>query len=191
MSTGSGGTKNQRPDYSGQAASSSGMKLLESIHSGAFQKLSYAQQDKMFEAADKEASKLSENRSIYSDKEWDALKEYEGSHYDRINAAASGTAVSTVSEHTKETVRNLESALKRRKLNKDIIVWRGSMTAEEKSGRFLSTSLKPSIAQKFSQGTHIHAYRIPKGTNYIYTEAKGEFEVILPRNFDFNKHRIR
>ena len=190
MSKGNGGTRSTQS--SGGSTMKSGNELLKAIQSGSFYKMSYKEQDRMLEAADKEASKLTENRNIYSDKEWDALKEYEGSHYDRINAYASGTNVSRASEHTKETVKSLESAMQRRTLTKDIIVWRGSMTEESTSGRFLSTSLKPSVAQKFNEGgSHLHAYRIPKGTHYIYTEAKGEFEVILPRNFNFNKHRIK
>ena len=166
-------------------------ELLNAIQSGRFDKMSYAQQDKLLEAADKEASKLTENRTIYTDKEWDAIKAYEGSHYDRINAAASGTNVSRVHEQTKETIKHLESAVGRRTLKKDIIVWRGSSTEEKTSGRFFSTSLKASVAKKFSEGTHLHAYRIPKGTKYMYTEAKGEFEVVLPRNFNFNKYKIK
>lgn len=167
-------------------------ELMSALQSGKFEKMSAAAQERLLEAADKEATRLSENRNIYSDAEWDALKAYEGSHYDRINAAASGTAVSTVSQSTKDAVKNLDSALKRRKLTKDIIVWRGSDKAESStSGRFISTSTKASIADKFRVGKNMHAYRIPKGTNYIFTQGKNESEVILPRNFNLSKYKIK
>ena len=166
-------------------------ELMSALQSGKFEKMSAAAQERLLEAADKEATRLSENRNIYSDAEWDALKAYEGSHYDRINAAASGTAVSTVSQSTKDAVKNLDSALKRRKLTKDIIVWRGSDRAESTSGRFLSTTTKASIADKFRVGKNMHAYRIPKGTNYIFTQGKNESEVILPRNFNLSKYKIK
>lgn len=172
----------------GGGGSSASQQLMNALQSGAFQRMSAAQQDKLLAAADKEASKLTENRGIYSDAEWDAMGAYLGSGYERMNAHAingKGDA------ETKALVRNLDKAIGRRKLTKDIVVWRGSGESESTSGRFKSTSLSASVADKFRVGKNMHAYRIPKGTNFLYTQRKGEHEVILPRGFNLEKHRIK
>ena len=183
-SGGSGTGFGSNADGAGKAS----RELMSALQSGKFEKMSAAAQERLLDAADREATRLSENRNIYSDNEWDALKAYEGGFYDRINAAANGT---DANQSAKDAVRDLDSALKRRKLTKDIIVWRGSDRAEDTSARFISTSTKASIADKFRIGKNMHAYRIPKGTNYIYTEGKNESEVILPRNFNLNKYKIK
>ena len=150
--------------------------------------MSYEQQDKLLEAADKEATKLTESRNIYSDAEWNAMDAYTGSGYESMNAHAVNGGGSA---ETKALVASMDKAIGRRKLTKDIIVWRGSDSNESTSGRFTSTSLKASVADKFRTGKNMHAYRIPKGTHYLYTERKGESEVILPRGFNLQKHKIK
>lgn len=162
--------------------------LANALQSGAFQRMSYEQQDKLLAAADKEAAKLTEARHIYSDSEWSAMDAYTGSGYESMNAHSikgGGDA------ETKALVANIDKAIGRRTLTKDIIVWRGSNGTESTSGRFKSTSLKASVADKFRTGKNMHAYRIPKGTHYLYTERKGEAEVILPRGFNLSKYKIK
>ena len=166
-------------------------QLLDAIQSGKFYgPMDYQKQLDMLDAADKGASKLNESRNIYSDAEWDALKAYEGGHFEKINDAARGAKKAT--EWDKQTIKSLDKAIGRRKLTKDIIVWRGSTAKESSSGRFVSTTLKASVSEKFNGGTkHLHAFKIPKGTHYLYTEGKGEAEVILPRGFNLSKYKIK
>lgn len=163
--------------------------LMNALQSGKFQRMGYEEQDRMLAAADKESSKLTENRDIYSDSEWDAMTAYLGSGYERMNEYSIG--VSKGDSETRQLVSDLDKAIRRRKLTKDIVVWRGSDNDESTSGRFKSTSLKASVADKFRTGKHLHAYVIPKGTHFLYTERKGESEVILPRDFDLRKHMIK
>ena len=162
--------------------------LTNAIQSGEFDKMSIRDQDRLMHAADKERAKLSEARNIYSDSEWDALDAYTGSGFERMNAHAvhgGGDA------ETKALVANMDKAIARRKLTKDIVVWRGSDKTESVSGRYVSTSISAKIANKFRTGKNMHAYRIPKGTHYLYTERKGEAEVILPRGFNLSKYKIK
>lgn len=167
-------------------------KLLDAIQSGKFygKGMDYQEQLDMLDAADKGGSKLKESRGIYSDAEWDALKAYEGGHFEKINDAARGAKKAT--DWDKKTIKDLDKAIARRKLTKDIIVWRGSTAKESASGRFVSTTLKASVAEKFNGSTkNLHAFKIPKGTHYLYTEGKGEAEVILPRGFNLSKYKIK
>ena len=166
-------------------------QLLDAIQSGKFYgPMDYQKQLDMLDAADKGASKLNESRHIYSDSEWEALKAYEGGSFEKINDAARGAK--KASDWDKKTIHDLDKAIGRRKLTKDIIVWRGSTAKESSSGRFVSTTLKASVAEKFNGGTkHLHAFKIPKGTHYLYTEGKGEAEVILPRGFNLSKYKIK
>lgn len=187
----SGGTRtgsasgNSRENMTGNAS----RQLMDAIQSGKYDKMSYDEQDRLLAAADREASKLKEDRDSYTDAEWDAMGAYQGSGYERMNDYASGKTKGDA--QTKALVKEMDSAIARHKLTKDIVVWRGSDKAENTSGRFVSTSLKASVAEKFHTGKNMHAYVIPKGTSYLYTERKGEAEVILPRNFNINKYKIK
>ena len=191
MSKGSGGTRaggasgNSRQDLAGKAST----QLMNAIQSGKFDKMSYQEQDRLLAAADKEASRLKEDRYSYSDSEWEAMGAYQGSGYEQMNDFASGKTQGD--PITRKLVSDMDKAIARHKLTKDIVVWRGSDKVETKSGRFVSTSLKASVAEKFHTDKNLHAYLIPKGTPYLYTERKNEAEVILPRNFDINKYKIK
>lgn len=138
-------------------------------------------------------SSLRDARDIYSDDEWDAIEAYGGRWGDYINEYMNGTNRSSPGAQLIKLSNDLNTAMSRRKLTKDIIVFRGSEGAEDNpSGRFVSTTLSPVIANKFRHwGPNIHAYKIPKGTNYIYITNRGESEVLLPRGLDLRKYLIK
>ena len=170
-----------------------GNKIGDLMASGKWDDLSYAEQDRLLAAADKESSKLTENLRPYNDAEWNAITAYQGSGFKYMNDAAMGkkTGNAKFDAEVAAHVKNLDKALGKRKLTKDIVVWRGSDTKESSSGRFKSVSLKAKDAKEFNIGNNLHAYRIPKGTSYFYSNRGGEHEVILPRTFDLNKYKIK
>ena len=136
-------------------------------------------------------STLTDKRGIYTDDEWDAIDAYGGNAFDWINEEAARPGSGDA--RTRKFVRDLDTAMKRRTLSKEIVVFRGSEQEETGNrGHFVSTTLSPKVADKFRDyGPNLHAYLIPKGTNYIYVTNKGEDEVLLPRGFDLRRHKIK
>ena len=170
-----------------------GNRIGDLMASGKWDDLSWKEKDKLLAAADKESSKLTENMKPYSNDEWEAIVAYQGSGSIHMNNHALGKTSGDrkFDAEIAKLNKDLDSALGKRKLTKDIVVWRGSDTKESTSGRFKSVSLKAKDANEFNIGNHLHAYRIPKGTKYFYSNRGGEHEVILPRNFDLSKYKIK
>lgn len=86
---------------------------------------------------------------------------------------------------------NLDRAIQMRKTTKDMVVWRGSSKAEKDSRRYVSVSLKARASNDFRRGKNLHAFLIPKGTPYAYSNRMGEEEMILPRGFKLQKYKIK
>lgn len=68
--------------------------------------------------------------SVMEDKEYDAVKDYTGSMYKKINDVARGTNNTKLTEADKpyylEKLKNAEAGLNKSELNKNIVVWRGT-----------------------------------------------------------------
>lgn len=68
--------------------------------------------------------------SVMEDKEYDAVKDYTGSMYRKINDVARGTNNTHLTEADKpyylEKLKNAEAGLNKSELNKNIVVWRGT-----------------------------------------------------------------
>ena len=170
-----------------------GNKIGDLMASGKWDTLPAKEKVRLLNEADKNASKLTEKDSMYSDTEWAGITAYQGSGSKYMNDAAKGkrTGNKSFDAEVEGYMKGLDSAIGRRKLTKDIVVWRGSDVKESGSGRYVSTSLKAQDAARFNIGNNLHAYRIPKGTKYYDSNRAGEHEVILPRNFDLSKYKIK
>jgi hypothetical protein len=170
-----------------------GNKIGDLMASGEWQRMSYLQKLKLLEEADRASSSLTEKDSMYSDSEWAGISAYQGSGYSYMNDALTGrkTGDKKFDAEVEGYIKGLDKAIGRRKLTKDIVVWRGSDTKESKSARFVSTSLKAKDANSFNKGNNLHAFKIPKGTHFYYSNRRGEHEVLLPKGFDLSKYKIK
>ena len=163
-------------------------KYLSAVQSGAYQKLSRASKAKMAEKVKKETMELSGMQN-FTEKEGDYLDIYASSKYQKINGELRSGKVSA---ETKKIVSKIDKIMEKNVLKKDIIVYRGtdgSFSTKDKA--YTSTSLDAVTANNFARGkAKLQAYRIPKGTKCVYIGG-GEKELLLPRGFDLNKHKIK
>jgi len=170
-------------------------QLLTIVQSGKWDDLTYKEQDRLLEAVDKHADTLKETLDMYEKTGvMDALRAYQGSGYKYMNAAAMGkkTGDKKFDAEIKEHMKNLDRAIQMRKTTKDMIVWRGSSKEEKNSKRYVSVSLSAEVsARGFMSGKHLHAFRIPKGTPYAYSDRIHEKEMILPRGFKLQDYKIK
>lgn len=122
----------------------------------------------------------------YTQEQKDVMNEYARNSY-RINEAA---ASSSPSAEMKEKIRVLDSCF--RPAEKDIIVYKGWFRGDlENSKGYASTSVLPTFARRFASASGgIAAFRIPKGTPIIRISMR-EDEILLPRNFNIKKYRIK
>lgn len=169
--------------------------LLTLVHTGAWKGLSEKDRDEILQRVDKHADTLGETLDMYEKAGvMDALKAYQGSGYKYMNAAAIGkkTGDKKFDAEIKQHMANLDRAIQMRKTTKEMIVWRGSSKAEKNSRRYVSVSLHAAVsANGFTTGKHLHAFRIPKGTPYAYSNRIGEYEMILPRGFKLQDYKIK
>lgn len=174
--------------------SAAGERYLNLIQSGKFDNLSRAERERILEEVDKHAEKLGETLGMYEKAGvMDALVAYQGSGYRYMNDRAMGikTGDKKFDKEIKEHMKNLDRAIEMRRTTHDMIVWRGSSRAEKNSRRYVSVSLHASVSDSFRDDHHIHAFRIPKGTPYAYSNRIGEYEMILPRGFKLQNYKIK
>ena len=163
---------------------------LSAVQSGSYQKLSRASKVKMIEKVKKELSTPSDLPQNFTSKEADYLDIYASSKYQKINGELRSGKLSA---ETKKIVSRIDAIMDKNVLKKDIIVYRGTngsySTTKDKA--YTSTSVDVLTASNFARGeAKLHAYRIPKGTKCVYIGG-GEKELLLPRDFDLKKHKIK
>ena len=190
MAKGNGGTRSGPTGRRNYTLMPSNDLLLRLAQSGELRRMNDEMRGNILSSSIRE-SQLTERNDVYTEDELKAINAYSGVGYDAINAEAERPGVE--SNRIRQYVSALESAIGKRKLDKDIVVFRGDKAnGDGNRGGFVSTSLQPSIASIFSgYGSNLHAYRLPKGTSYIYIAKEGEDEVLLPRGFDLMKYKIR
>lgn len=156
---------------------------------GVKRQVNRAAQQKLWNKAEKEAMTpvIGQN---WTKSEENALSHYTSSGYITVNEELRSGKMSA---KTKKTVEAMDRVLSKNILKEDVIVYRG--TSGKYSGKdaaYTSTSTSVTNASAFARGKDatIRAYRIPKGTKAIWI-GSGERELILPRNFDMEKYRIR
>ena len=174
--------------------SAAGERLLDLVHSGKWEDMSYKERDRILEEVDKHAEKLGETLGMYEKAGvMDALVAYQGSGYRYMNDRAMGikTGDKKFDAEIKTHMKNLDKAIEMRRTTHDMIVWRGSSRAEKNSRRYVSVSLRAKVSDEFAEGVHLHAFRIPKGTPYAYSNRIGEYEMILPRGFKLQKYKVK
>ncbi len=174
--------------------SAAGERYLNLVQSGKFDNLSRAERERILEEVDKHAEKLGETLGMYEKAGvMDALVAYQGSGYRYMNDRAMGikTGDKKFDAEIKTHMKNLDKAIEMRRTTHDMIVWRGSSRAEKNSRRYVSVSLHASVSDSFRDDGHIHAFRIPKGTPYAYSNRIGEYEMILPRGFKLQKYKVK
>jgi len=171
------------------------IRVLDLVHYGKWWGMHWEDREKLLKEADKNAETLDETLDMYAAAGvLDALKAYQGSGYKYMNAAAMGkkTGRKAFDAEIKKHMENLDRAIQMRKTTKEMIVWRGSSKAEKNSQRYVSVSLHAEVsASGFTSGKHLHAFRIPKGTPYAYSNRLGEWEMILPRGFKLQDYKIK
>ena len=174
--------------------SAAGERLLDLVHSGKWDKLSWKDREALLDEVDKHAETLGETLDKYEKAGvMDALKAYQGSGYRYMNDRAMGikTGDKKFDKEIKEHMKNLDKAIEMRRTTHDMIVWRGSSRAEKNSRRYVSVSLHANVSDGFRDGKHLHAFRIPKGTPYAYSNRIGEYEMILPRGFKLQDFKVK
>ena len=102
----------------------------------------------------------------------------------------------SVKMYMKEIITNINLIIgEAPKYDKDIVVWRGlsNPNLPENDKTMLSTSIKYSIADSFSNPENIHKIIIPAGTPFLYlesyTKTKGEYECLLPFGCVFSEYK--
>lgn len=98
-------------------------------------------------------------------------------------------------EKEESITQQLDKIMQRATLSKDIIVYRGTRNKPTATNKgYTSTSRMATIAEHFSSGMygskHMYAYRIPKGTHCLVIGG-AEDEVLLPRNFNLSKYKLK
>lgn len=195
MAKSSRGTRTVTPtSASSPAAGSSGGvtqgagKLIAAVQSGKYDKLSYAEQDELYNDAAYESKTLNVKpaEERYNAEQMKALAVYHSSLYDDINSdlRRGGNG----GQYAKTLDGMFDYTLK-----KPVVVYRGTEKAPARGAdkAFQSTSLSAAKAQYFTHGSkHLHAYKLPAGTKVIYLGGSEE-EIILPRGFNLAKHKIK
>lgn len=121
----------------------------------------------------------------------EAIQYYQSSGYLRIKMFLDmGGDVNGDSKNAR-MIRAIDSAFK--PADKDILVYRMENTARDGSvsNGYVSTSVQVEHTHTFSykDNAKVRAYLIPKGTPVI--QRMHDQEVILPRNTDMRKYRVR
>lgn len=174
--------------------SAAASRMLDLVHSGKWDNMSWQQRKAILEEVDKHAEKLGETLERYEKAGvMDALVAYQGSGYRYMNDRAMGikTGDKKFDAEIKTHMKNLDKAIEMRRTTHDMVVWRGSSRAEKNSRRYVSVSLHAKVSDEFAEGVHLHAFRIPKGTPYAYSNRIGEYEMILPRGFKLQNYKIK
>ena len=102
----------------------------------------------------------------------------------------------SVKMYMKEIITNIKLIIEEApKYDKDIVVWRGIYNKKlpDNDKTMLSTSIKYSVADSFSNPVNIHKIIIPTGMPFLYleshTKTKGEYECILPFGCVFSDYK--
>jgi hypothetical protein len=102
----------------------------------------------------------------------------------------------SVKMYMKEIITNINLIIEEApKHEKNIVVWRGlnSPKLPENDKTMLSTSIKYSVADSFSNPENIHKIIIPAGMPFLYlesdTKTKGEHECLLPFGCVFSDYK--
>ena len=125
--------------------------------------------------------------------EKDAVDNYRRWGFEEVNEKLrNGTALN---KEEMQMVNIIDRVISRTKLKDDIIVYRGTQYKPSAINKgYSSTSRNITTAEHFSSGMygskHLYAYRIPKGTNVLIIGG-AEDEIILPRNFNLGKYKIK
>lgn len=201
MSKGAGGTKGARSALEKNPMASA-IGKLDKRELYALKMVQAGKQDELVDDSkawddvfDARKDFLSLGEGKYTQDELDAISAYSGYHYDVINQVLEKKDNYKVYEgkrSVQEWIKNLDSAIAKTKLPRDMVVYRGTPVAEKgiKQG-FISTSRDLHTALQFNDGSkNVHAYLIPKGTHVIYIRDRAENEILLPRGYDIKKHRI-
>lgn len=198
MSKGAGGTKGARSALEKNPMASA-IGKLDKRELYALKLVQAGKQDELVDDSkawddvfDARKDFLSLGEGKYTQDELDAISAYSGYDFDRINDALEGKAKFGVSQKTQNQIKLLDSAMAKTKLPRDMVVYRGTVTAQQgiKQG-FISTSRDLHTALQFNDGSkNVHAYLIPKGTHVIYIRDRAENELLLPRGFDIRKYKI-
>lgn len=147
-------------------------------------------------------SKALDNVKVYSQEEYKALNEYTGSIYSEINDYLRFDK--NVSKHVKDLVKDLDSAMERDTLDRDLLLLRGadiSIFSEDVQENiwdnpkmlvgttfhdkgFMSTSI--SATNGFYKNGVLFHIKAPKGTKGAFvqplSEFASEYEYLLPRD---------
>ncbi len=162
---------------------------LGAVQTGSFNRLSRNSKSQMIKKVQKGSVIPGDLPQNFTAKESDFLDTYASSKYQKINGELRSGKLSA---ETKKSVDRIDAIMDKNVLKKDVIVYRGtdgSFTGKDKA--FTSTSVDVLTASNFARGNaKIHAYRIPKGTKAVFIGG-GEKELLLPRNFDINKYKIK
>lgn len=146
----------------------------------------YDLEDKVYTRFEKKAGP--KPTTLKGKEEEDAVAEYKQWGFEDLNANLRAGRSLTVKQQ--KLVKGLDKVMKRAKLTKDTIVFRGGFSHKGADKGYTSTSTNPYQANRFaSGGKHLYAYRIPKGTHAL-TIGGGEEEIVLPRGFNISKYRI-
>ena len=192
---GSGTGMGSRSGGKQRGLSAAANRLLDAVQSGKEDNMSWDEWKSLLKEVDSQAPTLKETLGMYEKAGvMDALVAYQGSGYRYMNDRAMGikTGDKAFDKEIATHMKNLDKAIQMRKTTKDMIVWRGSSRAEKNSRRYVSVSLHASVSDDFRSGTkNLHAFRIPKGTPYAYSNRIGEWEMILPRGFKLQDYKIK
>ena len=103
----------------------------------------------------------------------------------------------SVEVYMKEIITNINLIIEGApRYDKDIVVWRGLNTSKlpKNDDTMLSTSIKYSVANSFSNSDNIHKIIIPAGMPFLYlephTKTEGEHECLLPFGCVFSDYRM-
>lgn len=160
--------------------------FINALQSGKIKKMSRTAQGKLMDKVQAENKVLDLSKN-FTAKEEAALAKYTSSGYLKINSELRSGKLSA---GTKSVVKTIDSVMDKNVLKHDVIVFRGSDGSYSSDKAYQSTSTSAYNAYGFSKGGNIHAYKIPKGTKCVYVGG-AENELILPRGFDLNKHKIK
>lgn len=191
---GSGSGMGSRSGSGKRELSAAQNRVLDLVHSGQWWQMHWKDREKLLKEADKNAETLKETLDQYAKAGvMDALVAYQGSGYRYMNDRAMGkkTGDKAFDKEIATHMKNLDKAIMMRKTTHDMIVWRGSSRSEKDSRRYVSVSLHAEVSNGFTTGKHLHAFLIPKGTNYAYSNRIGEYEMILPRGTKLQKLKIK
>lgn len=161
-------------------------KFISVLQNGNYKKMSRSAQGKLIKKV-KSENKVPDVPKDYRQKEEAALGKYTSSGYQKINGELRSGKLSASTEKTVDTI---DKVMQKNVLKHDIIVYRGTDGSFISDKAYISTSTSAYNAYGFAKNGNIHAYRIPKGTHCAYIGG-AENELLLPRGFNINKHKIK